>query len=342
MFVSNVTLVDSDYKDYSASTSNFRKKVSFVTTTSDTVSNGGFNNLDYEKVEGLATGGMVDGKLSENFGTPANWTLVNKNGNGKQLAGIVDVNNETLVQNIVADYADGTPLYEGLFGENMFINPNASGVTLDMLSYFGGDNVLMLASGDVKTSDANKNGQPASVGYTSSSSFSLSAEGYYLISVLVKTVGDSTASLYLYDTDNAVLAKFEGIKSGTDNQGWTRYTFAAKTGISAKSVKLGLFLGTKDSYSGLSKPDEGTAYSLLKGGVAFFDQASLVTIDKKAYNELTDNGELKVCSFTSDSFENFASSSVESSGLGKPDGWTGSSDYKETEENLPPTPPRAF
>lgn len=332
VFVSNVTLVDSDYKDYSASTSNFRKKVSFVTTTSDTVSNGGFNNLDYEKVEGLATGGMVDGKLSENFGTPANWTLVNKNGNGKQLAGIVDVNNETLVQNIVADYADGTLLYEGLFGENMFINPNASGVTLDMLSYFGGDNVLMLASGDVKTSDADKNGQPASVGYTSSSSFSLSAEGYYLISVLVKTVGDSTASLYLYDTDNAVLAKFEGIKSGTANQGWTRYTFAAKTGISAKSVKLGLFLGTKDSYSGLSKPDESTEYSLLKGGVAFFDQASLVTIDKKAYNGLTENGELKVCSFTSDSFENFASSSVESSGLGKPDGWTGSSDYKETEE----------
>lgn len=332
VFVSNVTLVDSDYKDYSASTSNFRKKVSFVNTTSDTISNGGFNNLDYEKVEGLATDGMVDGKLSENFGTPANWTYVNKNGNGKQIAGIVDVNNAALVQNIVADYDNAALLYDGLFGANMFINPNASGVTADMLSYFGGDNVLMLASGDVKISDSDKNGNPASIGYTSSSSFSLSAESYYLISVLVKTMGDSTASLYLYDTDNAVLAKFEGIKSGTDNQGWTRYTFAAKTGISAKSVKLGLFLGNKDSYSSLSKPDEGTEYSLLKGGVAFFDQASLVTVDKKVYNELTENDELKLCGFTSDSFENFASSSVESSGLGKPDGWTGSSDYKETEE----------
>lgn len=331
-FLANLTLTATDYDDYSSSTSNFRKKASYISTSSDTVNNGNFNNLDYDKTEGLANNGLVDGTLSENFGVPANWTLTNNNGNGKQLAGIVDVHNSALVANIVADFANSALLSETMFGDNMFINPNTAGLTADQLSYFGGDNVLMIASGDVKTSDSALNGKMASVGYTTSSSFSLSANGYYLVSVLVKTVGDSTASLYLYDTDNAVLAKFEAIQSGTDNQGWTRYTFAAKTGISAKSVKLGLYLGDRTTSSNLSKIDEGTEYSTLKAGVVFFDQAALISIDKAAYNALVEGDATKLCSFTSDSFENFATSTVESSGLGKPSNWTGASDYKKTDE----------
>ena len=100
--------------------------------------------------------------------------------------------------------------------------------------YAGGNSYLLINSADVEGLAK----ESVRVGYVSNS-FTLNANSYYKVSVMVKVMGDSKASVYLMTDNNIsetnVDSKFENIEASTASQtgGWKRYTFYVKTGFSS-------------------------------------------------------------------------------------------------------------
>lgn len=242
-YIANASLVETDYTKYNGASASgtYEKKYDwYETLSSETFTNGQFQKYNYSDTKFFKEGGLNDkGEFqSTSFGVPSGWTL--KGEKDKAVAGIVDVNRENLLNNLATKL--------GITAEVLKAVPvDANDKPVETFGiYAGGSSYLLINSADVEGLAK----ESVRVGYVSNS-FTLNANSYYKISVMVKVI-NGQASVYLM-TDNNIAetnvdSKFEniGASTGVMTGGWKRYTFYVKTGFSSISATLGLYLGGKD------------------------------------------------------------------------------------------------
>lgn len=243
-YIANASLVETDYTKYNGASASgtYEKKYDwYETLSSETFTNGQFQKYNYSDTKFFKEGGVNEkGEFqSTSFGVPSGWTL--KGEKDKAVAGIVDVNREALLNNLATKLGVSVDTLKTAPFECKEEDVETFGI------YAGGDSYLLINSADVEGLAK----ESVRVGYVSNS-FTLNANSYYKISVMVKVMGDSKASVYLM-TDNNIAetnvdSKFENIEASTGvaTGGWKRYTFYVKTGFSSISATLGLYLGGKD------------------------------------------------------------------------------------------------
>lgn len=243
-YIANASLVETDYTKYNGASASgtYEKKYDwYETLSSETFTNGQFQKYNYSDTKFFKDGGVNEkGEFqSTSFGVPSGWTL--KGEKDKAVAGIVDVNRENLLNNLATKI--------GITAEVLKAVPvDANDKPVETFGiYAGGNSYLLINSADVEGLAK----ESVRVGYVSNS-FTLNANSYYKISVMVKVMGDSKASVYLMTDNNIsetnVDSKFENIEASTGvmTGGWKRYTFYVKTGFSSISATLGLYLGGQD------------------------------------------------------------------------------------------------
>lgn len=242
-YIANASLVETDYTKYNGASASgtYEKKYDwYETLSSETFTNGQFQKYNYSDTKFFKNGGVNDKDEFQKtaFGVPSGWTLKGEKENA--VAGIVDVNREALLTAL----KDKAGITADL--KNAPFSCNENDVETFGI-YAGGDSYLLINSADVEGLAK----ESVRVGYVSNS-FTLNANSYYKISVMVKVMGDSKASVYLMTDNNIsetnVDSKFENIEASTGvmTGGWKRYTFYVKTGFSSISATLGLYLGGKD------------------------------------------------------------------------------------------------
>lgn len=242
-YIANASLVETDYKKYNGASASgtYEKKYDwYETLSSETFTNGQFQKYNYSDTKFFKDGGVNEkGEFqSTSFGVPSGWTL--KGEKDKAVAGIVDVNRENLLNNLATKI--------GITAEVLKAVPvDANDKPVETFGiYAGGNSYLLINSADVEGLAK----ESVRVGYVSNS-FTLNANSYYKISVMVKVI-NGQASVYLMTDNNIsetnVDSKFENIEASTASQtgGWKRYTFYVKTGFSSISATLGLYLGGQD------------------------------------------------------------------------------------------------
>lgn len=242
-YIANASLVETDYTKYNGASASgtYEKKYDwYETLASETFTNGQFQKYNYSDTKFFKDGGVNEkGEFqSTSFGVPSGWTL--KGEKDKAVAGIVDVNRENLLNNLATKL--------GITAEVLKAVPvDANDKPVETFGiYAGGDSYLLINSADVEGLAK----ESVRVGYVSNS-FTLNANSYYKISVMVKVI-NGQASVYLMTDNNIsetnVDSKFEniGASTGVMTGGWKRYTFYVKTGFSSISATLGLYLGGQD------------------------------------------------------------------------------------------------
>lgn len=242
-YIANASLVETDYTKYNGASASgtYEKKYDwYETLSSETFTNGQFQKYNYSDTKFFKEGGLNDkGEFqSTSFGVPSGWTL--KGEKDKAVAGIVDVNRENLLNNLATKI--------GITAEVLKAVPvDANDKPVETFGiYAGGNSYLLINSADVEGLAK----ESVRVGYVSNS-FTLNANSYYKISVMVKVI-NGQASVYLMTDNNIsetnVDSKFENIEASTGvaTGGWKRYTFYVKTGFSSISATLGLYLGGQD------------------------------------------------------------------------------------------------
>lgn len=243
-YIANASLVETDYTKYNGASASgtYEKKYDwYETLSSETFTNGQFQKYNYSDTKFFKDGGVNEkGEFqSTSFGVPSGWTL--KGEKDKAVAGIVDVNRDALLSNLATKLGVPVDTLKTAPFECKEEDVETFGI------YAGGDSYLLINSEDVEGLAK----ESVRVGYVSNS-FTLNANSYYKISVMVKVMGDSKASVYLMTDNNIsetnVDSKFENIEASTASQtgGWKRYTFYVKTGFSSISATLGLYLGGKN------------------------------------------------------------------------------------------------
>lgn len=242
-YIANASLVETDYTKYNGASASgtYEKKYDwYETLSSETFTNGQFQKYNYSDTKFFKDGGVNEkGEFqSTSFGVPSGWTL--KGEKDKAVAGIVDVNRENLLNNLATKI--------GITAEVLKAVPvDANDKPVETFGiYAGGNSYLLINSADVEGLAK----ESVRVGYVSNS-FTLNANSYYKISVMVKVI-NGQASVYLMTDNNIsetnVDSKFEniGASTGVATGGWKRYTFYVKTGFSSISATLGLYLGGQD------------------------------------------------------------------------------------------------
>lgn len=243
-YIANASLVETDYTKYNGASSSgtYEKKYDwYETLSSETFTNGQFQKYNYSDTKFFKDGGVNEkGEFqSTSFGVPSGWTL--KGEKDKAVSGIVDVNREALLNNLATKIGITAEVLKAVPAKCDADDVETFGI------YVGGDSYLLINSADVEGLAK----ESVRVGYVSNS-FTLNANSYYKISVMVKVMGDSKASVYLMTDNNIsetnVDSKFENIEASTGvaTGGWKRYTFYVKTGFSSISATLGLYLGGQD------------------------------------------------------------------------------------------------
>ena len=242
-YIANASLVETDYTKYNGASASgtYEKKYDWYETLSgETFTNGQFQKYNYSDTKFFKDGGVNEkGEFqSTSFGVPSGWTL--KGEKDKAVAGIVDVNRENLLNNLAGKIGITAEVLKAVPVKCDADDVETFGI------YAGGDSYLLINSADVEGLAK----ESVRVGYVSNS-FTLNANSYYKISVMVKVI-NGQASVYLM-TDNNIAetnvdSKFEniGASTGVMTGGWKRYTFYVKTGFSSISATLGLYLGGED------------------------------------------------------------------------------------------------
>ena len=242
-YIANASLVETDYTKYNGASASgtYEKKYDwYETLSSETFTNGQFQKYNYSDTKFFKDGGKDSSNTdavfqSTSFGVPSGWTL--KGEKDKAVAGIVDVNRENLLNNLATKLGVSVDTLKTAPFKCKEEDVAKYGI------YAGGNSYLLINAPE----------QPGlaqtyvRVGYVSNS-FTLNANSYYKISVLVKVLSGE-ASVYLMTDNNIsetnVDSKFENIEASTASQtgGWKRYTFYVKTGFSSINATLGLYLG---------------------------------------------------------------------------------------------------
>lgn len=290
-YIANASLVETDYTKYNGASASgtYEKKYDwYETLSSETFTNGQFQKYNYSDTKFFQKGGVNEkGEFqSTSFGVPSGWTL--KGEKDKAVAGIVDVNREKLLNNLATKLGVSVDTLKTAPFKCKEEDVETFGI------YAGGSSYLLINSADVEGLAK----ESVRVGYVSNS-FTLNANSYYKISVMVKVMGDSKASVYLMTDNNIsetnVDSKFENIEASTGvaTGGWKRYTFYVKTGFSSISATLGLYLGGEDKdveltggTDGNMKLADGTTgkYTEVEGKFVVYNKNVHTGDDVKTYN----------------------------------------------------------
>ena len=210
-YIANASLVETDYTKYNGASASgtYEKKYDwYETLSSETFTNGQFQKYNYSDTKFFKDGGVNEkGEFqSTSFGVPSGWTL--KGEKDKAVAGIVDVNRDALLSNLATKLGVPVDTLKTAPFECKEEDVETFGI------YAGGDSYLLINSADVEGLAK----ESVRVGYVSNS-FPLNANSYYKISVMVKVMGDSKASVYLMTDNNIsetnVDSKFENIEAST-------------------------------------------------------------------------------------------------------------------------------
>lgn len=337
MYVCNVSMTYITYANFKDTTSGtYVKNYDFASKKSSyPFNNGSFNNYDRDD-EHLTEEGGLENQI--HAATPEDWTIndstlkIHGEEESALFAGVIALNPETdeklsfgrskqaTAVTGLTDELDNFYGYDGKYNDEYH-------------ERVAGPNLLAIGSRDKDKKYA--------VGFASAS-FSLSSNSYNAVSVYAKTVGDTTASIFLTGESSTTAAKDSTsfvIKHSTAESAdseWTKYTFYIQVGSTSVSVKLNLWLGLDIEFVDVAgENDEEKAENAKSSGAVFFDLANQETITEEAYNEAADStSETSVSlSFLTDSFDSLSTSVESRSELSKPNGWSGAADTNQTSSN---------
>ena len=328
MFVANVNGASISQTVYdNTSTGTYVKNVNLASASSSyTFTNGAFDDYD-TKDENLEEGKSLN---EQNVAaTPSNWTFSDKTlkpntSESNLVAGIVALNT---TDNKSFSHSDQTTAVFPNVAPSVFDSfyGNFYDVNTDLAS-FPGKKAQLLAIGS-------NNGTTGYAAGFSSGSVTLSANGYYALSVYARTVGNTTFSIYLTgessvdSTNESGASAFVETKTASESE-WAKYTFYIRTGQSSVSVKLNLWLGQDTTYGTVEgETSELQAENAKSNGTVFFDNVTYNTIDEDTYDkaETSDvvNETIHKLSFLTDSFDSLSSAVESRKELSTPNGWTG-------------------
>lgn len=122
--------------------------------------------------------------------------------------------------------------------------------------------------------------------YNTSSSISLSANSYYMVSFYVNTTGENVeASLYITDKNKAI--KDIALEHIATNKEWVKYvTYIATDSITASSITLSMYMGDKNSILGSNSTDD--TIKTITGSV-LFDDINVYKINETDFNKTAFN-----------------------------------------------------
>lgn len=328
MFVANVNGASISQTVYdNTSTGTYVKNVNLASASSSyTFTNGAFDDYD-TKDENLEEGKSLNEQNAA--ATPSNWTFSDKTlkpntSESNLVAGIVALNttdNKSFSHSnqTTAVFPNIAPsVFDSFYGNFYDVNTD--------LASFPGKKTQLLAIG------SNNGTTGYAVGF-SSGSVTLSANGYYALSVYARTVGNTTFSIYLTgessvdSTNESGASAFVETKTASESE-WAKYTFYIRTGQSSVSVKLNLWLGQDTTYGTVEgETSELQAENAKSNGTVFFDNVTYNTIDEDTYDkaETSDvaNETIHKLSFLTDSFDSLSSAVESRKELSTPNGWTG-------------------
>ncbi len=326
LFITNMNMSTITYANFNdTKTSTYVKSVDMSESYTYTFTNGNFDDYDLDD-ENLADGKPL--KEQDVAATPDEWTI---NDNTLDING---KNDSTLFAGVIAL----TPDEDRLHFSTSHQAETATGISSDIFNNFydvdnyseeylnslGGPNMLAIGSKDDKSYAA---------GFASAS-VTLSANTYYSLSVYVKTVGKTTASVFLTGESSATGENAFIIQQTASNGDWTKYTFYIEVGNASVSVKLNLWLGRDVKYMNVEGDGEEEKEENAKSsGAVFFDNINYQTIDEETYNESADIESNKKISFLTDSFDSLSSTIESRSSLTTPNGWTGAADTNQSTSN---------
>ena len=309
VFFANMSMTEVTPADYDdTTTGTYVKKVSLASSKTYSFANGGFDNVDLEETEGLATGGVAlqDG---DKAGVPEDWTLSS------------DILGDSFVGGIVKMNADGTASkqIDSIFGEGYaFFNSVYPDGTDDLIKA-GAPSVLVLAG---------KDGEAFNAGFTSDS-FSLSASSVCSVSVWAKAEAGTKGMIYL--ATEASGSERDGKQVWFEITGdgeWHRYTFNIRVGLTSVSLELGLWLGENADITGAVIGDDAdagqvTEESLASSGIIVFDSVTMnSSLTDDDFTDGNADDYSRYIDFYSDGFDTLSDSEEDRSELTDPDGWT--------------------
>lgn len=179
---------------------------------------------------------------------PTGWSLIKTSSTAK--SGIINVNDSKFKSN-----------YSSYF-LNADENPGKINVDYD-------DKVLMI---NARTSSTGSE-IPAVQGYKSEE-INLEAYSYYTFSILVKTINNAKASIYLTGLDEEITTvNFESFEA----EEWTEYEIFVATGTSEENVNVELWLGKKENTT--------------SSGAVFFDNVVVQRHTNSNYQRNLDNAQ---------------------------------------------------
>ena len=323
MFVANVNgaVISQSVYD-AASTGTYVKTADLASSSSTyTFTNGAFDEYD-AKDDNLEEGKTLSEQ--QHAANPTSWSFSDKtlnpnSSNSNLVAGTIALNtsdNKSFshsAQTSAVFPNVPSSIFDKLYGD--FYDKGTD------LNSYPGSKAQLLAIG------ANDGTSKYAAGFTSNSK-TLSANGYYALSVYANTIGETTFSISLTGetsvdgaSDSNAFVVTNANKTGEAN-GWTKYTFYIRTGQSSVSVKVNLWLGQDAKYGTALTEDNAKS-----GGIVLFDNVIFNTIDEEKYNaaESSDkNPNNRKISFLTDSFDSLSSTVESRKSLTTPTGWSGS------------------
>ncbi len=354
VYVTNFNMADLTYANYTGtSTSTYTKTCDLSTSYTYQFTNGSFDNYDLDDEN-------LDATLDENYlynqsvpAMPDSWDIsdetVDKNKTDANLyAGIIQLEEDT---------KEGKP--ENFFYSSSTQATTATGISdADFFNNFYGDkanadyynelNMKSIAGPNVLAIGSKSDAEKFAIGFTSTS-FTLSANTYNVLSLYAKTYGPTKASIRLTGE-----ASGSGNNGGSNNfvinhtsetagTGWTKYVFFIKVGKNSVSLKLNLWLGEDVKYiADEDDSDYQTAVENAKSaGHVFFDNISSYTLeDEDKYKEALEQekttlGADKVheLDFQIDSFDPLSGSVDSRRTLTSPSGWSGAAGTNQSSSN---------
>lgn len=332
VYVANMNMTAITAATFSGtSTGTYVKSVDLSSSTSYTFTNGGFDDYDLDDEDYDSTKLLQEQTIAA---TPERWSFsddkLKDEENSKLVAGIIGLNDEHR-ENFEGLYFNGSNQTNALFPNIDFNNfygdesNNDFYLSKENMESIGGPNMLAIGSQDATKYAA---------GFASDS-FTLSANTNYVLSVYVKTVGKTNASIFLTGEASTLVETNSFKIENTNDSDWVKYSFYIKVSTTSVSLKLNLWLGYNAEYmevEGETKEDK--AENAKSSGAVFFDNVTLNSIDDEKFDSIqADNKKTAKLSFTTDSFDSI-SSTIESRGsLTSPTGWSGSADDEQSASN---------
>ncbi len=291
VFIANVNMEQVTYSEYNAASSGTYTAKKAIASNSSTVSNGNFNEYQYD-------GDKIDaetGVQKELLKPSSSYTTEDV---ADLKSGILNVNS--------------TALINSLLGDNFVIyNAWDSAVDTEKPLDFGAPNLFVAVTDAYGTADAKS---VKAIKVLTSGSMSLSNNSYYIFKGYIRSVG-TKAQLQLSTTSNNSAPL---IFTTNGNGDWEEVIFVIETGnFATASMKFTLYFGeyyAKDGDAWIHDADATDEYQ----GAVLLDSLTYLTITKSEY----DSNKVAAAAFDSYLTDTFDTSATDTDSLSKPNLWT--------------------